>query len=126
MIRQTLYCTEAASLAQLAEQLTLNQRVEGSSPSGGIRKTRKIHGLQTPPAAPAGGVSLWCSAGAARERQCPGASLSADPRPVVLACGGGRPLPREAPSPRRAGCQATLAWNAAEKRRRVRAFRFVS
>ena len=31
----------SASLAQLAEQLTLNQRVEGSSPSGGIRDRRR-------------------------------------------------------------------------------------
>ena len=30
-------CPYRASLAQLVEQLTLNQRVEGSSPSGGIR-----------------------------------------------------------------------------------------
>ena len=29
-------CPHRASLAQLVEQLTLNQRVEGSNPSGGI------------------------------------------------------------------------------------------
>ncbi len=29
-------CPYRASLAQLVEQLTLNQRVEGSNPSGGI------------------------------------------------------------------------------------------
>ena len=34
-----------ALLAQLVEQLTLNQRVEGSSPSGGISIGARISGL---------------------------------------------------------------------------------
>ncbi len=33
-------CPRNASLAQLVEQLTLNQRVEGSNPSGGISFSR--------------------------------------------------------------------------------------
>ena len=34
--------TCVAPLAQLAEQLTLNQRVDGSSPSGGIQENKPL------------------------------------------------------------------------------------
>ena len=39
----------AASLAQLAEQLALNQRVDGSSPSRGISKVKGDNHLWLPP-----------------------------------------------------------------------------
>ena len=38
--------TYVAPLAQLAEQLTLNQRVDGSSPSGGIQENKPYKPLE--------------------------------------------------------------------------------
>ena len=38
--------TRVAPLAQLAEQLTLNQRVDGSSPSGGILENKPVRAFR--------------------------------------------------------------------------------